>query len=148
MRWMTVIIGLGLAYSPGLAQTSSFWMSDKELIEAFAGKTIAGHYQNGSTFQETYDLNKRLNYIEDQRAHTGKWSVAAGAFCTIYDSKLTGGCFRIHRSSSNCYEFYFHARDEQTAQSLKNPQGNRGASWTARAWNKRSSSTCNEQPSV
>ncbi len=89
--------------------------------------------------------NNRLEYTEDERRNTGKWSVIAGTFCTIYDSMPLGGCFRVHRASANCYEFYFQAEDEQTARDRKR-QGR--PSWTAQAWRKDAISTCSDVPSV
>ena len=44
---------------------------------------------------------------------TGRWSVVADTFCTIYDGSKTGGCFRVRRVSANCYEIigrYYNAR--------------------------------------
>lgn len=144
MRWL-ILLAIMPAYTTSFAQSTSFWMSDQELNVTFAGKSIAGHYADGVTFEETYKTNRRLEYVEGERRETGKWSVVAGTFCTIYDNEAGGGCFRVHRSSSNCYEFYFLARDEQTAQTLER-QGR--SSWTARAWRRDAASTCEEQASV
>lgn len=120
------------------------WMSDAELEQAFAGKTIDGAYASGLTFTESYLANGKLDYREPGRHMTGHWSVIEGTFCTIYTQTPTGGCYRVRRMSTNCYEFYFAASDDQEAAE----GGNERASWTARGWVIDRPSTCKATPSV
>jgi hypothetical protein len=127
------------------ADTALNWMTDKQLRASFAGHGSEGHYRDGRTFRESYAADKRLEYIEGGRTETGYWSIVAGTFCTIYDGIPSGGCFRVHQLSDNCFEFYFQARDERRA---AEPEDRRRPSWTARAWRTDKLSTCDERPTV
>lgn len=123
-----------------------FWMSENALQNAFSGAEITGTYSDGRTFNEKYDRTGALVYTEHEpsRHLTGSWSIVRGLFCTIYDNSGTGGCFRVHRASANCFEFYFETRTEEEARKStpRNP------SWTARAWRIDQVATCDGDPSV
>lgn len=142
-RMIMVFVGLVVAAT---ASAGAFerWMVAREISAAFAGRTIAGYYVDGDTFTEIYGSDGRIDYRETARHLTGKWSVVANTFCTIYDTSPTGGCFRVHQASANCFEFYFIARDEREAAA---PDPKR-PSWTARGWRKDLPSTCVQAPSV
>lgn len=122
------------------------WMKPDALKSAFSGVTIEGVYADGRPFEESYFASGRLKYIEDARnlIQRGRWSIVSGTFCTLYDIRPTGGCFRVRRHSDNCFEFYFQSRNEAMARS---PRPGR-PSWTARAWRKGETSTCHEKPIV
>lgn len=113
------------AYPPP-ALPWSRWLSDDGIRKALAGKTLEGRYANGRAFTETYGEDGRVSYLERGEKIFGRWSVASGTLCTIYDSDPTGGCFRVTRVSKNCYEFYFAARTEAAAPGSDRPK------WTAR----------------
>lgn len=119
------------------------WMDEAEIRAAFAGQTIDGHYSNGDAFTESYLANGRIDYREKVRKLTGRWSVEAGTFCTIYDASPTGGCYRVRRMSGNCFEFYYVGRDESEV--LVRPGR---PAWTARGWHKNKNSTCEEAANV
>lgn len=134
-----------IATAPVLALSGLIvWMSESELNLAFSGKTIDGHYADGGTFVETYGGDGRIAYKDERRSQVGHWSVRAGTFCTIYDIDPTGGCFRVHKVSDNCFEFYFAARTEEQAQERRTDK----PSWTARAWIKDTPSTCTDHVGV
>ena len=122
------------------------WMSADALKSAFSGVTIEGFYADGRPFEESYFKTGRLKYTEEFRKRTqrGHWSIVSGTFCTIYDARPTGGCFRVRRHSHNCFEFYAQASTEAEARkpNLGHP------AWTARAWRKGEPSTCHEKPVV
>lgn len=113
---------------PGAALAQFPWLSGAQIEKALTGKTIDGMYASGRRFTEHYMDGGTLEYMEDGVLLKGRWSVTAGTLCTIYDTDPTGGCFRVLSSGSNCYEFYFVARDEDQARTLKDD----AASWTAR----------------
>jgi hypothetical protein len=123
-----------------------FWMTEPSLRASFAGATINGEYVDGRTFTESYDLSGSLAYTEHPTKNDlgGHWSIVRDRFCTIYDNSGTGGCFRVHRASFNCFEFYFETRTEVEARQ-STP---RKPSWTARAWRIDQPSTCRERPMV
>lgn len=120
------------------------WMNETDINRAFSGKTIDGHYSDGGTFIESYTSDGRISYQDQRRQQAGRWSVRSGTFCTIYDIDPTGGCYRVHKVSENCFEFYFAARTEEQAE--KGPDDK--PSWTARGWVKDVPSTCAENVGV
>lgn len=119
------------------------WMSEADILARFKGAEIDGHYANGRTFSENYRADGRLDYQERDRTNGGRWSVEAGAFCTIYDRDPTGGCFRVKKVGQNCFEFYFIARTE--AQLRRDPIE---PSWTARGWVRTEAATCTDGANV
>ncbi len=119
------------------------WMSEGEIDSRFRGTAIDGHYASGRTFSESYGRDGRLEYRERDRHTRGRWSVEAGAFCTIYDQDPTGGCYRVRRVGGNCFEFYFVARTEEQARRDPN-----APSWTARGWINTVPATCADGASV
>jgi hypothetical protein len=121
-----------------MAAADDGWMSDAELNAAFSSRAVDGEYPNGETFTETYAADGRVEYSDDLRQNAGQWSVRAGTFCTIYDNDSSGGCFRVRKIGTNCYEFFFVARDEEAVE-----QGpSEATDWSARAWQQDRRSTC------
>lgn len=135
-----------IAFLLGVTQAWSFerWMGADQIKGAFAGQDVAGYYVDGTTFTESYGSDGRIDYRETNRRMSGSWSVVSDTFCTIYDTSPTGGCYRVHQTSANCYEFYFVARDEREAAAPDPKQ----PSWTARGWRRSQPSTCADAPVV
>lgn len=143
MRRITTLLAVAsLVLAPASARTGGPWMTDNELRTTFGGQSIDGHYQNGSTFSETYQSSGRVSYRDERRETGGRWTIIEGTFCTIYDDDPTGGCFRVMRSGENCYEFYFVARTEDEARTPRSPD------WSARGWLSTSSATCTDGANV
>lgn len=120
-------------------------MDDRELRDVLGGTQVAGHYSNGKKFNEDYHADGTLTYIEIGRKNTGRWSIVAGTFCTIYDTDTSGGCYRVSRVGSNCFEFYFIARTREQATT---PKDRNKPAWTARAWLRDKESTCEDESFV
>lgn len=116
---------IGLLSGQALAKD---WLTATEIETGLGGKTLEGMYATGRRFTERYLSGGQLEYIEDGVTMSGHWSVTAGTLCTIYDTDPTGGCYRVARSGSNCYEFYFVSRSEEAA---PGPPGVK-PDWTAR----------------
>lgn len=136
-----IAVILGAMPYPGTA--GPLWMSDAELAATFGGRTISGEYDNGDTFEETYEQAGAVRYRDQRRVSGGKWSVRAGTFCTIYDDDPAGGCYRVTKSGDNCFEFHFVARTEVQAE--KQPGK---PNWTARGWFPDKPKTCVDGESV
>jgi hypothetical protein len=145
MRRTITVLGLFLLTWPALAQTAApNWMGDAEIKKAFSGVTIKGLYADGTAFTESYSADARISYTDVRATLTGRWSVVNGAFCTLYDSMITGGCFKVMRHSGNCFEFYFLAASESEAEREEPSR----PSWTARGWDQSKPATCDEKPSA
>lgn len=139
LAWACVVLLM-----PAAAVAQMPWLSGAQIEKALAGRTIDGMYASGRRFSESYLEGGALEYLEDGVRLKGRWSVTAGTLCTIYDTDPTGGCFRVLSSGSNCYEFYFVARDEEQARSPK--QGE--PSWTARGAIEGSPEACPDDANV
>lgn len=124
-----VVLGLLVAIAPFSSHAlAKDWLTAAEIESGLGGKTLEGMYVTGQRFTERYLLGGQLEYVEDGKVMTGHWSVTAGTLCTIYDTDPMGGCYRVVRSGSNCYEFYFVSRSEEAA---PGPPGVK-PDWTAR----------------
>jgi hypothetical protein len=143
---MAVAAGALMLSAPGLASRSSAisaWLNDSEL-QRFSNATIDGRYANSKPFTESYGSDGRLHYVERGMTLGGHWSITQGTLCTIYDLDETGGCYRVMRVDTNCYEFYFVSRTEEAA-----PGPNDGKPrWTARGAIQGQASACKDSPSV
>jgi hypothetical protein len=121
------------------------WLSGPDIMAQFKGATIDGRYASGKAFTERYATDGRLSYTEPGLTLGGHWSVTEGTLCTIYDYDATGGCYRVVRVDTNCYEFYFVSRTEAAA---PGPPNGGKPSWTARGALQGKPSACRDTPSV
>jgi len=128
-----------------VAGAASLWMSEADLRKSFQGHDIEGTYSNGNRFFESYHPDCSLTYIEPGKRNTGRWSITANTFCTIYDTDTSGGCFNVKKVGSNCFEFYFIARTQKQA---ANPKDGQKPAWTARAWLRNKEKTCQDESYV
>jgi hypothetical protein len=120
------------------------WLQNNDIATALAGKTLEGRYASGKAFTERYLDDGRIEYIEGGKTIGGHWSVTAGTFCTIYDTDPAGGCFRVTRVGSNCFEFYFASRTEAAAPGPEDSV----PSWTARGSVSGQASACDDGANV
>lgn len=140
--WIIAPVAAALLSAAALAQLP--WMSGPQIEQALAGRTIDGMYASGRRFTERYLEGGALEYVENGIRLTGRWSITAGTLCTLYDTDPTGGCFRVLPSGSNCYEFYFVARNEEQA---REPEPG-APSWTARGAIEGSPAACPDDANV
>lgn len=139
-------IGALVLTAPAFTPSSfaiSAWLDDAEL-QRFKDATLDGRYANGKHFTEHYGSDGRLNYVEAAMTLRGHWSITQGTLCTIYDFDETGGCYRVARVDTNCYEFYFVSRTEQAAPG----PGDGKPRWTARGAIQGQPSACQDEPAV
>jgi hypothetical protein len=141
LKAMTVI-GCCTA-TAGAGSSNPVWMAPEDLAATFGGRSIAGEYENGDTFEETYAEDGSISYRDVRRASAGKWSIRAGTLCTIYDADPSGGCYRVRRASENCFEFHFIARTEEQVETTPGKPD-----WTARGWLSNQPKTCVDGESV
>jgi hypothetical protein len=126
-------------------------MTEEAMRTAFIGKTLDGHYGDGTTWTEAYLDSGRLDYREGNKRAAGDWSFRGHVFCTFYDPPLlrpplAGGCWTAIKSGANCYEFYLASlgRDEPVDEEGGGPIRR----WNARGWRQGEPSTCQDKPSV
>ena len=136
--------GVNAGTKPDRIQPEAGWLGDEAIRSAFSGKSIAGHYADGRTFEETYEAGGRVVYAEPGRGAGGDWSVTAGSLCTIYDNDPTGGCYRVRQIGSNCFEFFFIACSRSAAAAGRSGE----PAWTARGWLQSAPSTCKDDALV
>jgi hypothetical protein len=136
---------LAIAVTHGTAANIQ-WMSAEAMRQEFVGKTLDGHYGNGTTWSESYANDGRIEYRERARMARGSWSFRGPVFCTFYDSQyrpqFQGGCWLVLKTGPNCYEFYVAPSDEPDAVE-RVPRR-----WNARGWRNDVPATCKESPSV
>lgn len=109
-----------------------------EMEKAFAGFTFDGIYDDGSFFSETYYEDGSLRYHDVNGADSGEWSIEGDTFCTFYEA-AQGACFFVERDGENCFTFF---------EAVEGDGGGMKPSdtWTSRAWNRDSDSTCVTPP--
>ncbi len=139
----SIVLVLAIAGLNARAAAFEVWMGDEDLRAAFAGREIAGHYDDGARFRETFRPDGSVHYEDELRTSGGHWSITAGTLCTIYDDNPSGGCFRVRRVGSNCFEFHFVARTEDDAGRAPGKPD-----WTARGWLADEFSNCPDPESV
>lgn len=144
--WATAAVCIGLLAGSGARAESgdAAWLQDRDIATAIAGKTLEGRYASGKAFTERYLDDGRIEYIEGGKTIGGHWSVTAGTLCTIYDTDPAGGCFRVTRVGSNCFEFYFASRTEEAAPGPKEAM----PAWTARGSVSGQASACDDGANV
>ena len=74
----------------------------------------------------------------------GQWWTTALEFCFSYPEPGVGGCFRITKVSTNCYELYDYSSEFGRADA---PPLQKGA-WNGRMWRTQAPHTCETSPSV
>ncbi len=128
---------LTLLTSPVLADERL--MTEREMYEAFAGKTLDGAYASGLKFTETYMPGGGITYSDSRLQATGRWHVSSQGFCTFYDGSddMSGGCFAARKVSANCFEFYL----TESQESGPLPHG-QPTPYVAQGWYPEKPSTC------
>jgi hypothetical protein len=83
-------------------------LKGSDIISALSGKTVRGAYADGTAFTETFWADGKDTYWDPRGTSLGKWSVARDLMCFEYDVQyeMSGGCFRVEKSGSNCFDFY------------------------------------------
>ena len=147
-----IVAGVALVgAAPAATALDDPWMTEEAMRQAFIGKTLDGHYGNGLGWTEAYFANGRLEYRENARRATGRWSFRGHVFCTFYDPPLpqpplNGGCWTAIKTSDNCYEFYLASLDPEPP--FEDGTSGMSQRWNARGWRQEAPSTCSEKPSV
>ena len=120
------------------------WMSGEQIRSEFTGRGLAGIYPTGREWSETIARDGTTDYREGQKHWLGKWWVEAREFCFSYPPPGVGGCFRVVRTSANCFELY----DFSGALGQQQEPPYLGDRWNGRMWHADRPTTCEGNPSV
>lgn len=116
-------------------------MGRDEIIAAFVDKQLSGVYPSGLPWSERIRSDGTSDYREGGSRREGRWWFQGDDFCFRYNLPLSGGCFRVVRIGSNCYELYAMNPGQETV-----PGPRTGANWNGRMWRDDSAPTCEERP--
>jgi hypothetical protein len=120
------------------------WMSDDAIRDEFAGQRLAGIYPNLNHWTEAIESDGSTDYHEGIKQWRGHWWVESRAFCFSYPFPGNGGCFRIVKVSSNCFELYDFSTPPGQADAPPAVEDR----WNGRMWHADKPTTCEERPAV
>jgi hypothetical protein len=136
-----------LAVSPASSEedrSGLVWLSGEEIRLGFAGKALAGLYPSQRPWNEFIYFDGTTDYREGSNRWKGTWWIRGREFCFSYPPPGVGGCFRVTRISSNCYELYefdSSLSSEETPPTLAHM-------WNGRMWEADKPTTCEARPTV
>jgi len=116
-------------------------MSRDEIVAAFANRQLSGVYPSGLPWSELIRSDGTSDYREGKRRREGRWWMRAHNFCFSYPPPMSGGCFRVVRIGSNCYELYAVSPNGGAPPVLGAEEH-----WNGRMWRDDVPPTCEEQP--
>lgn len=116
-------------------------MSRDEVVAAFVDQQLSGVYPSGTPWSELIRADGTSDYREGGNRREGRWWMQRDDFCFRYDLPLSGGCFRVVRLGSNCYELYAVNPGQEAV-----PGPRTGANWNGRMWRDDAAPTCEERP--
>ena len=119
-------------------------MSEAEIRKELIGPPMTGTYVDGRPWDETYYPDGHIIYHDLDNNWQGEWSFRGNGFCTYYNDEANGGCWRIVKTSENCYEFYAIGRLGKDGKGA----GDKSIRWVARGWRASLASTCIPQVGV
>ena len=137
------LLALLLAVAPADAQERQRggWMSSDAIRQEFSGRLLNGIYPNTNPWSEQIFADGTTDYREGPKHWLGKWWLEDRAFCFSYPPPGLGGCFRVVRLGTNCYELY------ETSGAGRGEERPEGADlWNGRMWVAEIPATCNEAP--
>lgn len=118
-------------------------MGEAAIRSDLIDRKLAGIYPSGLPWSEDIHGDGTTDYQEVGIRTKGRWTLAGTIFCFKYDAPLAGGCFRMIKLGSNCYELYVE-RDY----GAPIPDPGNGVAWNGRMWRTTEQATCDEKPSV
>jgi hypothetical protein len=137
---VTAVVLLAVpARSQGFIERNA--MGRDEIVAAFVDQQLSGVYPSGIPWSELIRSDGTSDYREGGNRREGLWWMRGDDFCFRYNIPFSGGCFRVVRIGTNCYELYAVNPGEVPA-----PGPQVGASWNGRMWRDDTAPTCEERP--
>jgi len=124
--------------------TAGVWLNEEQIRTEFVGRRLEGVYPSGTRWAETIETDGSTNYEEGEKRWRGKWWVEESTFCFSYPPPGVGGCFRVLRTSLNCYELY-EAGSKMIEEEDVPFAGDR---WNGRLWSTDRPLTCEHAPTA
>jgi hypothetical protein len=116
-------------------------MNRNEIVAAFANRQLSGIYPSGLPWSELIRSDGTSDYREGERRREGRWWMRGHNFCFSYAPPMSGGCFRVVRIGTNCYELYAVNPGDGPS-----PAPGADEDWNGRMWRDDVPPTCEEQP--
>ena len=116
-------------------------MNRDEIVAAFVDRQLSGVYPSGLPWSELIRSDGTSDYREGERRREGRWWMRDHNFCFSYALPMSGGCFRVVRIGSNCYELYAVNPGDRPA-----PAPSTEEQWNGRMWRDDVPPTCEERP--
>lgn len=143
LRLLTLLI---LLHAPAIAGAADdrVWMSEAAIRAELTNRKLAGQYPNGIRWSEVIHTDGTTDYEEAGIRSRGRWTLSGSVFCFKYDTPLAGGCFRMIKVGSNCYELYVERNF------LEPPPVSRDreqVAWNGRMWRAAEKDTCSNEVS-
>lgn len=145
MRCAFVIVSavawLAAIATPVMAQRA--WLQEREIRAELTDVQLSGLYPSNVAWTELIRPDGTSDYTEGGEHRPGRWSISGELYCFLYSLPHQGGCFRVVRHSSNCYELYT-ASVGGVAPPTPPPAS--AMSWNGRMWRESERATCDEKP--
>ena len=138
VAWTCIAAAAALAQ----ARPRGGWMSEDAIRQEFTDRLLNGVYPNTNPWSEHMFANGTTDYREGDKHWSGQWWTEDRAFCFSYPPPGIGGCFRVVRLGTNCYELY------ETGDAIGRSEGRPEDAnlWNGRMWVADRPATCDEQP--
>ena len=144
MRGSLVVLALSVALSVAAtaATAQRSWMQEADIRAQLTNVRLAGLYPSNTAWTELINPDGTTDYAEGSERRPGTWEVRGELYCFVYALPHQGGCFRIVRHSTNCYELY----TASIGGMIPSPPPPAGAmSWNGRMWREAEPATCEEK---
>jgi hypothetical protein len=140
---VALALSVGVACAAAPAEAQRRWMQEGEIRAEVTGVHLEGVYPSKVEWHEIVRPDGTTDYYEGSERRPGRWDVKGELFCFVYALPQHGGCFRVVRHSSNCYEIYTASLGGIPP---VQPPPATAMAWNGRMWRKTEPYTCDEKP--
>jgi hypothetical protein len=130
---------IALAHAAGAVRG---WMQSAEMNAELVGVKLAGVYPSGVAWTEEIAADGSSDYLERGERRRGKWAISGELFCFEYTVLIQGGCFRVVKFGTNCYELYTASIGGAVPAT---PPPAESMAWNGRMWREQDRSSCEDK---